>query len=529
MYKVLIVDDERPIRNGIKKIINWCDYGFTTIDTAANGAEALEMIETTGYDLLITDIRMPLMDGITLIKTLYKKGIGIETIILSGYKEFDYAREALRNGVSEYLLKPVDEGELIRCVKDIKARLDKIKLDKAENHKPHSGEYSLLFDLVRGEMEPGNWEEYFSDGSESAYDVLFCCGLINIETMEQMPMMNMLAITQLNARVHEVVLEVINEYGHCRMYDEVNNVIGLIFYGNKTQLTGDFVESVLSEIHAALHKKLNVQSYITYGKIVQDVKALYQSWEQAKIVRERQILIGDKKIVGFENLHDESVDIWNMSWNDSLLIDSIESKNTFEIGLQVKHLLAEFKEKNFSQVGMHIVLYNLFLDISNVIKNNGGEISECISYAEICENIEKNVDTIREWLTKTIIDIAEYVDILKDNISSGVIFNIQKYIHENYASDITVKSIAAEFYVNASYLGRLFKKTFGVGFNEYLNKYRIAQVKQMLRKKKMKTSEIIEMSGYSTPEYFYRQFKHYEGISFVEYKKQINQKTDDTQ
>ena len=116
MYKVLIADDDSIICAGLQKLINWEEYGFTADDFALNGVEALKMMETKQYDLIITDIRMPKMDGIEFIKALQQKGYSPQIIILSGYRDFEYAQTALELGVKKYILKPVNEKKFIEAI-----------------------------------------------------------------------------------------------------------------------------------------------------------------------------------------------------------------------------------------------------------------------------------------------------------------------------------------------------------------------------------------------------------------------------
>ena len=120
MYKVMIVDDEKCIRKGLQILINWGEYGFSAEDEAANGMEALRLLEREKFDVIITDIRMPRMDGLELAKQIYEMNIRTNIIIISGYKDFEYARSAIEFGVKRYILKPIDQNLLIDALLKIK-------------------------------------------------------------------------------------------------------------------------------------------------------------------------------------------------------------------------------------------------------------------------------------------------------------------------------------------------------------------------------------------------------------------------
>lgn len=124
-YRVLIVEDETVIRNGLAALIPWEKYGFSIAALAENGYRALEMMENRRFDLVITDVRMPRTDGLEMLRSMREKNITSEVIILSGYANFDYARKAMEYGVRNYLLKPVDTGELIGCLQAVRSELDR--------------------------------------------------------------------------------------------------------------------------------------------------------------------------------------------------------------------------------------------------------------------------------------------------------------------------------------------------------------------------------------------------------------------
>lgn len=125
MYSVLIAEDEAIIRSGLKALIPWEKYGFVISGAAENGNRALELMAERYFDVVVTDVRMPRIDGLELIKTMRKRDIGSEIIILSGYRNFEYARTAIQYGVRSYLLKPIDTEELIKTLRVMRAELDR--------------------------------------------------------------------------------------------------------------------------------------------------------------------------------------------------------------------------------------------------------------------------------------------------------------------------------------------------------------------------------------------------------------------
>ena len=153
MYNVLVVDDEELITEGMGMLIDWQQYGFRIAATAGDGQTALEIIKTQPIDLLITDIRMPEMDGLRLIEAIRESGIGTKIVILSGYGDFQYAKKAIQFGVTRYLLKPVEVDELIECVNELGRELD-LETAKifAERQIHNIVRDKVLFDYASGSM-----------------------------------------------------------------------------------------------------------------------------------------------------------------------------------------------------------------------------------------------------------------------------------------------------------------------------------------------------------------------------------------
>lgn len=125
MFNVQLVDDEPIIRRGLEELIDWASLGFQIVCAAQNGKQALEQLETEEVDLIITDIEMPIMNGLNLVREVREKDIDKEIVVLTAYEEFEYAKAAIKYGITEYVLKPIDEEELTRILKSVKCRLEK--------------------------------------------------------------------------------------------------------------------------------------------------------------------------------------------------------------------------------------------------------------------------------------------------------------------------------------------------------------------------------------------------------------------
>ena len=172
---LLIIDDEQIVREGLKTIFPWAEYGFTVCGEAKNGEEGVSLIRSLNPDLVLLDIRLPKLDGLEVLKTVREEGFGGQIIILSGYADFDYAKTAIRLGVCSYLLKPIDEEELLHAVKQAKETLEKEKRESDQALKsPEQVRRELLLDVLNGGAEHKR-EELLAcsmDLTADAYQVL---------------------------------------------------------------------------------------------------------------------------------------------------------------------------------------------------------------------------------------------------------------------------------------------------------------------------------------------------------------------
>ncbi|MDF2959152.1 MAG: two-component system response regulator [Paenibacillus sp.] len=339
MYKVLLVDDEMYIRKGLRTLVEWNKYGFEICDEAENGEQALDLIRSQSPDLVITDIKMPVLDGLDLIKNVVSSSSNMlpKFIILSGFNEFKFAQQAVRYGVYDFILKPVDEDEL-------ESTLEKLSIQFMQYNDLDNKLYSSL-------------KEYVEDCDSAG------------------------------------------------------------------------AETVVNQMFAQFQKKQMVPQII-----------------HASISR---CVLG--------------------------IVELIKQAEGSEHNLQTFDAIANWKDNLFPPAE----LKRLFLKF-------------------VFESIEHH--QLRKYHTH------------------AVIYKIKAYIETHYRENINLKHIAADFLINPVYLGQLFKKTYGIYFNEFLLNIRLQEAKKLLRQTDLKVYEIAEKTGFNNPDYFVNQFKKIERQTPTEYR-----------
>ena len=408
-YQVLIVDDEEIVCRGLARFVKWDNYGFQVAGTASNGNEAVSVIEKKQIDLVFMDIRMPQMTGLELLKLIKEQYPQIKCVILSGYSDFAYAQEAIRNGACDYLTKPV-------VLKDIESLLKRLKSEFDSRQKEsliHTNRIeALLLSSIKGysHIDP---DRYDLPALQQWYGLSM---ILKNRTFSQMEIDE--KKQQMRSQISSVVPSAIF------LDDELFSLFCLLPWKSDSSFAS--LVSLLEQLCSGLKEWFCGASSLKYG-----FEKLHEGWEESRKAR---------------------------------LIHRIESTDS-------------------------IILYS---DTRKIPVGTPDPVPETVS----AEQDEKN-------------------------INKDVIQEIQHFICCHYAENISLNSLAEQFYLHPNYLSRLFKEKTGHNFVEYLTEIRMEKVKELLRSSNKKIIEICDMTGYDNPRYFSKVFKQYTGMTPREYRDNI--------
>ncbi|RCW76888.1 response regulator transcription factor [Saliterribacillus persicus] len=497
MFKVMIVDDESRTCNGLVKIIPWDIYGFVVVGTAKNGHDALEKFNTLLPDVLIVDIKMPNMSGLELIERIRSKSPSTRFIILSGYADFAYAKKAILLNVEGYLLKPVDEDELIYFLNSMKEKFNKelnytqakqrIDEEKKEKviHAALSGDYS--------KVKP--YKHYFNFPS---YRVL---------------------LIKKNSEIREG-LELIKE-----LFGKHND--GIVF--NTTPYTGVIVNNQQSlpilkqKIEKLLLTGLPKQSdfFAVLGGAIVNIEDLPKSYNDALDLMEKRFFLKEERILSSDStsvfINDNDID---KMYEKPIELNSITDKLFYSIEIEDKdalericvETLAQMVALNYSEVTIKRSCIELLSNIQNKVLHSYND-REVINYVYTSKiiNIEKqeNIEKVLRFMQDLLLEILKNVDM---DTSDNLVKKMVNLIERNYSQNIKLDTIAEVLNYNSAYIGQLFKDHTGDYFNTYLDKVRIENAKKLLLEE-MKIYKVAEKIGYSNVDYFHSKFKKYEGVS----------------
>lgn len=522
MYKILLADDEPEVLEGLKIVIDWNKYGFEIADTAVNGREALEKLKSGKFHLVVTDIRMPVLDGLELLKALQNINPSIKILILSGFNEFKYAKKAIELGVKGYLLKPVDQDELIGYLKGIN-----LDLDNEINNKITIREYGkmardkFLLNLANGSLSCKEIEEQAAEYRINFNYNQYCIAIMEIEDFYTMAINNIEDANLIKFAVRNITEEIISSSCTGYVYDDLQGLLGIIFCGNT--LTNNMIKSCITRISRYVTPIFNLTITVGVGNICSNMADIRISKEQAQKALERKYFVENNGIIYYSNLEMNQDLVWQLNWDFMPLLAAIEVMNINIVNEEIRNIIIEADRKLISRELIQSFSLSLASGLSSIVRKYKGDVEKIFDGQKLdiltmgCSSMEE----FRIWLTDMCEKVVNYISELSGIKTVQLIDQIKKHIDDHYSEDISLKTIAAVFYLNTAYLGQLIKNTLGESFSDYLNKKRIEEVKKMILIDGFKAYDAVKKVGYNNPEYFYRQFKRYEVISFAEYKEKI--------
>lgn len=461
MYKVLIADDESLVISSLKNRINWNACGFEIIGEARSGTVAYESILRLRPDIVFTDIRMPGMTGLELIRRLNGLSLNIQFVVISGYAEFEYAQKALNYGALGFCLKPFDEEEISEILKKAKSVLDGIK----ESYK------NEFIELL---------EDDSTKGHNMREEILRKLGFISEGKVRIQAAVSIGApVLKFSKAVEHMQFKIgTNKNAYLFKYDP-EAYASKYYIGNMSQ---DIKGLGLSKIHSSID-------------------------ELDKAIDEACISAGQFFITGKRGVYEYTVCCtgrFDMMMKD--LRNALLAKSTMHIESALDSLEAIFKKESCT-IKHAMKVYNMFLYLFDVNTAN--------KYENLLETQEQLID-----LFPGVDEMLAYLrGILKQQVAlspSGEVGNdtykkILSYINSNYCSDISVQSLASKFSVNPNYISQLFRREKGETFTEYLTKLRMEKARNMLKTTGMPVYEVADGVGYRDYFHFAKVFKRMTG------------------
>jgi two-component system response regulator YesN len=541
VYKVFLVEDEIVVREGIRNNIPWDKTAYTLAGEAADGEMALSSIRDIKPDILITDIKMPFMDGLTLSRLVKKTLPWIKIIILSGHDEFEYARKAISIGVEEYLLKPVSSRDMIAALDKIAAQIEeeREKLLGIENLKKQARSHA---DILRE-----RWLLDFVHGVVPAAEIVEQARELGLDLIARSYIAAVIAVlppsfpekpTEDHTRflsVKAIIKSMTEKYPNVILFpgDEKKHIMVI-----KENLPGaDAADapdaSAVEELAYALAEgiKYGVESNteckvaIGIGPVVERLGEISRSFSGADSIAVRQAAMGLARIADARSFAGEGdfdqTGLLNIEGDPlAARLKYASKKDVDSIIKGYRELLGEKADE--SQILDYYIFGDIIVAASKIIEDLKGDVRQIIPFSLNRYEL-KDILNSREVFYEKIRALFDAVIEFRDSRTEGryrsVILKAKEYIDLNYRNqDISLHTVASYVGISPNHLSTVFSQETGENFIEYLTRARIERAKYLLANTAMKSAGIAHETGFSDPHYFSFIFKKNTGLSPREYR-----------
>ncbi len=537
MYKVLIIDDESIIRKGIKNIINWKQLDCEVCADASDGIEGIELIKKFLPEIIITDIRMPGLDGLSMIKQVKAIVPYTKIIILTGYRDFDYVQEAIKFGAFDFLLKPSKIEELTavltRAVNELNDQQirhmekDRFKL-LFEQSIPILRE-KLLYDIIYG-LNTNEYEitekmklfnidiqnfvlvlmenDYDEKSNSSQYDKhLYQFGIVN-------------SFEEIFAEKYEVLSIMLNS----------SRVGFIIQKPDKIPLDIEEVSEKCGYLQEVINNGFGFTVTIAVSSSGISALELPDKLKECLGSLEYKSYMGTNSIIQYSDLNSffRYEDYSTLDKYQKQLLESVKSGNEDLVRVTTQNIARYVTANNININYMKNFYYTTLSSINNIrISVSAIEVDkkheEGKDIASLLKLIEKSesAEELNSLLEDVAVRIAGKVNCFNNKSIKLILRKAIDYIQEHYNEQVTLNEVADNIYVSTFYISRMFKRELGKSFVDYLNDVRIEKSKELLKDVKYKTYEVAEIVGIPDPHYFSKLFKKHSGMTPSEYRETL--------
>lgn len=518
-YRLIIVDDEEHIREGLSDLVDWTSLGFEVVAKLEDGIQALDLLQKKEIDIILSDVKMTHLSGLELAKHVHENYPKTKMVLISGFKEFDFVKQAMTYNVINYLLKPTKLGDIRSVFQDVKNRLDKEKEEQAQISKviKHNNE---LLPLIRKQL--------FRD---------MATGKLH----ESLEVEKLLKLTEVRANTSQ---------NRCALVR-----VCFTNAGSEEDIAVDAVEKIFRNESAGIlyvpimmnSDQLNIVAIdLQQRNDVASFSTSIQSYMQSAVLRMHTLLGLEAKaeiVEVFDHLQElMDAKTAHITMDNNLLdeeLTKISIKAHPQLAEQRKQFLAYVSVGNFEALpGLFDALLNTVKqeDLpSHFAKNLLVELfsSLCSKLSEMDMSIDKitakpfyyetilRLNSYSEWISwglPLLNEISDYVQKMTSTEPS-MIQKAKEYVANFYDKDITLESAASQVYLSPDYFGRLFKQYTGNSFTDFVAEYRINKALEHLQDPQFKIYEIGSIVGYKNTKYFFKLFKKHTGYTPTEYRR----------
>ena len=525
MYKVFLVEDEIVVREGIRNNIPWDQTPYSLAGEASDGEMALSMIQDIKPDILITDIRMPFMDGLTLSRIVKKNLPWIKIIILSGHDEFEYAKEAIAVGIEEYLLKPVSSQEMCRTLDKIAKRIDDEK-ENFLNIEKLKAQVRSSTDILRDK-----WLSDFMNGKIHAADAIEQGKEFGIDLLARSYIVLAAGIKSPQEKEGQlvpvkIIFQSILEQHENSIWFQEDGGNFIILLREMSDNDDESAYSIAQALKYEIERKTENKVMIGIGPRAQRIGEVISSFSAARKIVNYGIagglsLIADDKLLPRDEAGFDPSPL--ISVNGDMLFTRLKYASKKDVDSIISEYLKVIDGSfNDNQIFIFFIFGEIIVAVSKITEALGGDIRKIAPDSfnnQDIQNIASSKEFFFEKVRKLLNAVIEYRDAHTAGRYQSIIVKTREFIDRNFNSaDISLYTTASYVGISPNYLSTVFAQETGENFIEYLTRVRIEKAKQLLLDTAMKNADIANETGFNDPHYFSSIFKKNTGMSPREFR-----------
>jgi two-component system response regulator YesN len=526
MHRVLIVDDDAMIVKGLELIVDWGEMGFEIVGTARDGEEGFQAVQQLKPDIVLTDIKMPYKSGLEMIEECVSSGLQPYFVVLTGFNEFEYARRALKSRVADYLLKPIEEAELIAVLTSIRMQLaegERKKSNLSALERRLQDSYPILRekfigDLVRGNLTPNE----LSEENLKYYDIrlageVFQMVMLDQEYAERDEDQRLLS----EVKLMEIIQEALEQRGIHAWVARIGERILAVLNGERNEFPR--LREGLESIQRAADKWLGLRLTIGVSTTaaMDELPVLYAEVETA--VRYK-MYEGKGSVIYYSQLNRPEQSTYGYPEVQArLLISGVSEKDDDKVHAVIDHLFEDIQRASvLSPDSIYRMCTEILFEVRKALTEIGVNMDDIVDEDVFSNHVMSRYETLEElkqWLGVIFKKTIEFIDKRSSRADGDPIDPIILFMNANYDKNIDLELISKTFYIDPSYFCKVFKKTTGETYHSYLTRIRMAKACEFLKNPNNKVYEIAGKIGYEDQRYFSQVFRKHTGMTPSDYQR----------
>ena len=520
LYRVLLVDDEEDIREGISRKMDWLGLGFSLVGEAANGQDALELAESLRPDVILTDIKMPFMDGLELCRILTDRLPAARFVVFSGFDAFEYAKQAIQMNVVEYILKPINADELSAVLRRLKDQLDQERAER-RNVELLRSRYTenlpvlrelFYANLLDGHIEPGTERERAARLDIDLQGEEWAVGLAYIGS-DRRDALSTLSVQKL--------LEESLTADRCKL-SLYNDWVAVIVSLTESFTIYDLIR-VLDRVCTLAASYLSLTLTVGVGAPCKELSGMARSAAEARTALEYRSMVGRGQVIYIGDLEPDGGQVLTFEEADErTLTAAVRLGSEQEVRDAAAALAGKIREANPSAGQYNLFLMELVTHLMKMTRRSGVGVEEVFGTGfslPIQDSALPSLEELEDWCAERYLRLRTLIRRRQTDSAGQTVETAKEYIRQHYAeSDLSVEKLCAYLHLSSTYFSTLFKRETGTSFTAYVTTVRMEAAAEAIRGTEEKTYLIAQRCGYEDPNYFSYVFKRHFGVTPTKYR-----------